>query len=145
MIRQGICGRPQDPKLYSLEIRGPNTGEHSYPLDYSSVVAESFPAATPIYQKSFYLDFKKSAERLFQYEWHALPAQRCTGFKNYLTVPVQFCSTIHQSTNVSSRSIVGISLARLRNNGDIRHSSRDSAGALTISDRSRIRNWAIVD
>jgi hypothetical protein len=86
--------RPQDPKLYSLEIRGPNTGEHSYPLDYSSVVAESFPAATPIYQKSFYLDFKKSAERLLQYEWHALPAQRCTGFKNYLTVPVQFCSTI---------------------------------------------------
>jgi hypothetical protein len=86
--------RPQDPKSYSLEIRGPNTSEHSYPIDYSSVVAESFPAATPIYQKSFYLDFKKPAERLFQYEWHALSAQGCKGFKNYLTVPVQFCATI---------------------------------------------------
>ncbi|KAM0238929.1 hypothetical protein ACHAP5_008505 [Fusarium lateritium] len=85
---------PNNPKVYSLGIRGPNTSEHSYPLDYSSVVAESFPAATPIYQKSFFLDFNKSAERLFQYEWHALPAQGSARFKNYLTVPVQFCSTV---------------------------------------------------
>lgn len=84
----------KDQKLYSLGIHGPNTGEQSYPLDYSPVVAKSFPVAAPIYQESFYLDFNKSAERLFRYEWHALPGQESRVFKSYLTVPVQFCYTV---------------------------------------------------